>query len=66
MSFIREKLDRGLFVAGVFIDLKKAFDSPHHPLLLSKMYKGVVRGDELILFKSYLENRLQKTLRHDQ
>jgi hypothetical protein len=47
MSFIWEKLDRGLFVAGVFIDLRKAFDSVHHALLLSKMYNEVVRGDEL-------------------
>jgi hypothetical protein len=59
MSFIREKLDRGLFVAGVFIDLRKAFDCVDHALLLSKMYKEGVRGDELALFKSYLENRLQ-------
>jgi hypothetical protein len=56
MSFIREKVDRGLFVAGVFIDLK-AFDCVDHALLLSKMYKVGVRGDELTLFKSYLEKK---------
>jgi hypothetical protein len=49
MSFIQEKLDRGLFVTGVFIDLRKAFDCDDHALMLSKMYK---EGD-------YLENRLQ-------
>jgi hypothetical protein len=56
MSFIREKLDRGLFVAGVF---RKAFDCVDHALLLSKIYKKGVQGNELTLFKSYLENRLQ-------
>jgi hypothetical protein len=57
MFFIREKLDRGLFVAEVFIDLRKAFDGVDHALLLSKMYREGVRGDELTLFESYLENR---------
>jgi hypothetical protein len=59
MSFIREKLDRGLFVAEVFIDLRKVFDFVDHALLLSKMYKEGVRGDELTLFKSYFESTPQ-------
>jgi hypothetical protein len=59
MLFIREKLDRGLIAARVFIDLRKAFDCVDHALLLSKMFKEGVRGDKLTLFKSYLENRLQ-------
>jgi exonuclease III len=59
MSFIREKLDAGLFVVGLFIDLRKAFDCVDHGLLLSKMFRDGVRGDPLSLFKSYLEGRLQ-------
>jgi hypothetical protein len=61
MLYILEskKLDRALFVAEVFIDLKEAFDCVDHALLLSKMYKEGGRGDELTLFRSYLENRLQ-------
>jgi hypothetical protein len=47
MSFIRARLDWGLFVTGVFIDLRKAFDFVEHALFLSKMYKEGVRGDEL-------------------
>jgi hypothetical protein len=30
MSFIREMLDRGFFVAGVFIYLRKVFDCVDH------------------------------------
>jgi hypothetical protein len=45
MSFIREKLDRGLFVAGVFIDLRKSFECVDHALLLSKMYKEGIKGE---------------------
>jgi retron-type reverse transcriptase len=42
-------MDRGLFVTGVIIDLRKVFDFVDHALLLSKMYKE----------EDYLENRLQ-------
>jgi hypothetical protein len=38
MSFVREQLDAGLFVVGLFIDLTKAFDFVDHNLLLSKMF----------------------------
>jgi hypothetical protein len=58
MSFSGRSWNQGLFVA-VFIDLRKAFDGVDHTLLLSKMYKEGIMGDELTLFKSYLENRLQ-------
>jgi hypothetical protein len=54
MSFIRVKLHRGLFVAGVFINLRKAFDCVDHALLLLKMYKEGVRGDEIILEIGYI------------
>jgi hypothetical protein len=53
MSFYRERLDRSLFVAGVFIDLRKALGCVDHGLLLSKMYKDV-RGDVLILYSNLI------------
>ena len=34
---IRESLDDGEFVCGVFVDLQKAFDTVNHEILLSKL-----------------------------
>jgi hypothetical protein len=47
MSFVWEKLDVGLFVVGLFIYLRKAFDCVNHNLLLSKMFREGIRDDPL-------------------
>ena len=46
---------------GVFVDLKKAFDSIDHKILFSKSYFYGIRGTPLKLIKSYLQNRQQFT-----
>ena len=52
-------MDKGRFTATVFIDLKKAFDTVDHDILLQKIEKYGVNGLEHIWFSSYLKNRRQ-------
>ena len=52
-------LDNGLTTCNVFIDLKKAFDSVDHDILISKLQFYGIRGNALNLLMSYLSNRSQ-------
>ena len=56
---ISKALDTGKIVVGVFLDLKKAFDTVDHSILLKKLYVLGVRGNIYEWFKSYLQNRTQ-------
>ena len=46
----------------VSIDLKKAFDTINHDILLNKLSNYGFRGVTLDLFSSYLNDRKQKTV----
>lgn len=59
-SFVQtvyEKLDDGLFVAGLFFDLSKAFDSLNFSFMLSKFYSLGFRGIFLDWLESYITER---------
>ena len=56
---IKESIDKGKFRCGIFIDLRKAFDTVNHEILLLKLEHYGIRGLILQWFKSYLSNRKQ-------
>ena len=58
---ILSNLDQNQVVAGIFLDLSKAFDSLHHEILFEKMHCIGIRGVILDWFKSYLNQRVQFT-----
>ena len=56
---IKESIDNGNYGCGIFIDLKKAFDTVNHKILLMKLEHYGVRGSSLKWFESYLTDRKQ-------
>ena len=53
-------IDEKVFNLVVFIDLKKAFDTVNHGILLKKLKSYGIKGQALDLLRSYLPNRRQK------
>ena len=53
-------IDKKLFNLVVFVDLKKAFDTVIHDILLKKLQRYGIKGPALQLSRSYLSNRQQK------
>ena len=57
LQFIRQSLDSNLIPAAIFLDVKKAFDSLTHKILIGKLSHHGVRGEALSWFSSYLTDR---------
>ena len=57
---IQKQLDTGNYTAGVFVDLKKAFDTVDHSILLEKLDYYGIRGAAKDWFCSYftIENSM--------
>jgi hypothetical protein len=58
LNFIHSELDLGLIPAAIFLDIRKAFDSATHEILLSKISHFGIRENVFSWFQSYLKNRL--------
>ena len=54
---LREQLDSGKYVCGIFVDFQKAFDTVNHTSFPQKLNYCSVRGKANNWFSSYLKNR---------
>jgi retron-type reverse transcriptase len=61
LNDIQTNMNKKLFSCGVFIDLKKTFDTVDHNILLNKLNHYGFRGIVNDWFSSYLKNRIQTT-----
>ena len=61
-ELIRQSLDNNQFVAEIFIDLQKAFDTVDHEKLLQKTDYYGIRGVTNDWFRSYRSNKNQFVL----
>ncbi|CAB3979077.1 Hypothetical predicted protein [Paramuricea clavata] len=59
-------IDNGLINGVVFIDLKKAFDTIDHQIMLQKLRNYDIDQMSLTWFESYLTNQTQKCRVNDQ
>ena len=58
-ELIKKSIDKGKYGCGIFIDLRKAFDTVNHEILLTKLEHYSIRGNMLDWFRSYLSKRKQ-------
>ena len=59
LNYVAKALDKKQHCIAIFCDLRKAFDTVNHHILLGKLKKMGVRGNELAWFQDYLLNRQQ-------
>jgi hypothetical protein len=59
-------MNNKLVVGGILCDLQKAFECINHNILLSKLKFYGISGKAYALYKSYLENRYQRTVLYNE
>jgi sarcosine oxidase/L-pipecolate oxidase len=57
---ILNALNNKIMAGSIFCDLKKAFDSVNHDILLSKLLYYGISGKAKVLLESHLQNRYQR------
>lgn len=60
VSELNQEIDGGKMVAGIFLDLSKAFDLMDHSILVKKLEMYGLRGESLNIFSDYLSSRSQR------
>ena len=55
-------IENKLYTCSVFLDIRKAFDSVDHTILINKLEKYGVRGLPLKLIKSFISERVQSVI----
>ena len=64
-EYIYNNLNKKHHTLSIFVDLRKAFDTVNHKILLSKLQHYGFRGLSLQWFGSYLKDRLQQVRIND-
>jgi hypothetical protein len=59
-NYVTKEINKKNYTVGIFLDLKKAFDTVPHRILLKKLEKLGIRGVALRWFTNYLDGRSQK------
>ena len=59
MNKVANAVDRQKYLAGIFIDLSKAFDTLNHEILLSKLEACGITGTAHQLITNYFRKRMQ-------
>ena len=60
-NFLTSGFQKNNKMASIFLDLKKAFDTVNHDILLKNLEYYGFRGKSTTLLKNYLSNRSQLT-----
>ena len=58
-AILPEGVESNQYITGIFVDLKKAFDTVNHQILIDKLNFYGIRGIPLAWLTSYLDNRQQ-------
>jgi len=66
LNTILKSLDSKSTVGGLFLDIRKAFDSVDHSILLSKLDFCGISGKNNKLMKSYIKDRYQRVVMNDK
>ena len=61
-SDVYESINKGEYTIAAFIDLKKAFDTVNHKILLEKLYYAGIKNSTLNWIENYLYGRFQRTI----